>query len=596
MMYRSAPTTVRQSLCLALVLLFCRSAAAPAAATPIRVVDDTGQPVVSFELMIQTNDYAFAAWETGRDGVATSNDIALRNRVRAFDIVVRAEGFASKVASFVGDEREAVFRGEGQVKLEQGALVELQIRLPDGLDWPAGALPDVFTAEYASRVKSNWVPGNGVDDFNILNVQPKGSGAFTFRLGSDVRQFSVGVNIPGRLRLYEFGPFTRADVADGVLQIEVPRPATLQLRFAPEPPVAELPFAEAFYDVMRMTGLGTAFIVESRTKLSLGETILVAGLAPGVYRAEVRTQPKPGVANIARSDEHFGELNPGMFVNRQDVDLPAGETRFAELAYQPFDPNAFRGSRTAKLRIVSPAGAATANRRVAVGYWDGHYGELEVFVGELPESGELPLAKITDRVPTTFNEGPYTVRINGEHLGFFRFASDAPTEEIVMHVTPGVGHQAPDIKLFQMATNKTIKLSDLRGKIVCLEFWATWCGPCKSAIASLDDLAAKHAADGQDQVAFVALSVDDRADQVPPYASGHSLRHLDFYWAPRGDDARQLSAAERAFVVLGIPKSLVIDRQGRILWRGHPERDHQNGKTMEDLIDAAVRSPAQSRE
>ena len=67
------------------------------------------------------------------------------------------------------------------------------------------------------------------------------------------------------------------------------------------------------------------------------------------------------------------------------------------------------------------------------------------------------------------------------------------------------GHDAPDFVLTDLQGN-TVKLSDLRGKAVVLNFWATWCPPCKEEIPWLVDLQKRYGSQG---LQIVGISMDD---------------------------------------------------------------------------------------
>src|SRR5438309_5114505 len=64
--------------------------------------------------------------------------------------------------------------------------------------------------------------------------------------------------------------------------------------------------------------------------------------------------------------------------------------------------------------------------------------------------------------------------------------------------------------------NKEVKLADFKGKVLVVDFWATWCGPCKLEIPGFVDLQTRYGAKG---LQFVGISVDDKLDQLKPYVA-----------------------------------------------------------------------------
>lgn len=125
----------------------------------------------------------------------------------------------------------------------------------------------------------------------------------------------------------------------------------------------------------------------------------------------------------------------------------------------------------------------------------------------------------------------------------------------------GVGSRAPDFALPDLAGG-TVRLSDLRGKVVFLNFWATWCPPCKVEMPSMEAL--HRSLEGQDFV-MLAVSVDEGGEaavrkfleEIP-----HSYRVL----IDAGAAGERLSSRTgKAYGITGVPETFIIDARGTIV-------------------------------
>ena len=99
-----------------------------------------------------------------------------------------------------------------------------------------------------------------------------------------------------------------------------------------------------------------------------------------------------------------------------------------------------------------------------------------------------------------------------------------------------------------------VQLAAFKGKIILLNFWATWCGPCRAEIPSLVELQHQYA----DDLVVLGLSVDDTAEKLLPYAAEFKMNYPVLVGNGRED-------VQEAFGPLyGIPVSVIIGRDGRI--------------------------------
>jgi thiol-disulfide isomerase/thioredoxin len=145
-----------------------------------------------------------------------------------------------------------------------------------------------------------------------------------------------------------------------------------------------------------------------------------------------------------------------------------------------------------------------------------------------------------------------------------------------------VGDKAPNLKVRGFVKGNPVTKFD-KGKVYVVEFWATWCGPCRATIPHLTELQKKHK-----DVTFIGVSVfeNDQA-KVKPFVKemGDKMAYrvaLDS--VPAGKPRNEGAMAKNWMIAAGqkgIPTAFIIDGEGRIAWIGHPA-------TMDDPLDKIV--------
>lgn len=333
-------------------------------------------------------------------------------------------------------------------------------------------------------------------------------------------------------------------------------------------PPEQLPFESAFGSAMwKIAGSNSAIPLINIPQQDESGNFEAADLAAGDYRVEVRTKAKPAVNPVTTLN---GPLNPGEFVEIEEITLKAGETREFNFRYQPFDAQAFRGDRSATLRLLKSDGTPAAGREVAINYFDGHYGSIDVFAGQTSATGEILLQGITDRAHPLAIGKSYRALVDKQSVGAFGFATDSGPETFELRLAPVVGELAPDVEWLNLANGQKTRLSDLRGKLVCLEFWATWCGPCRQPLEKLNKLATEKLAAWKDRVVIVPLSIDETQEAVVARVGQSSTELLQYGWSGASSAGAFQSPAAETFAINGVPTVYVIGRDGRVLWAGHP--------------------------
>lgn len=107
---------------------------------------------------------------------------------------------------------------------------------------------------------------------------------------------------------------------------------------------------------------------------------------------------------------------------------------------------------------------------------------------------------------------------------------------------------------------------ELQGKFIIIDFWATWCPPCRVSIPHMNALAAKYA----DHAVVIGLSKEAEA-------TVRAFKGMEYYSAIDTKGRLQIAVGVR-----GIPNVIIIDPEGMVRWQGHP------ANLSEEIIDALI--------
>ena len=141
----------------------------------------------------------------------------------------------------------------------------------------------------------------------------------------------------------------------------------------------------------------------------------------------------------------------------------------------------------------------------------------------------------------------------------------------------GVNSKAPDFSVKDLDGNE-IKLADLKGKTILLDFWASWCVPCKKSMPHLIDLYNDHKADS---LIVIGINVDEEKGKIKEFQSGIN-QEIPFPIVFDKD-----SKLPALYDVEGMPTTIVISKDGIIKYKEvgyNSDLKEKLDKTITDLL------------
>lgn len=147
--------------------------------------------------------------------------------------------------------------------------------------------------------------------------------------------------------------------------------------------------------------------------------------------------------------------------------------------------------------------------------------------------------------------------------------------------TPFIAKPAPPFTL-TLFDGRTLALEDLRGKVVFLNFWASWCPPCRAEARMLESAWQKHRDQG---VVFLGVNIQDEEENARGFIREFGITY------PNGFDRGARIAIE--YGVWGLPETFFIDREGRITYK---HVGALGGETIATKLDEAAQGVVSAAE
>ena len=151
--------------------------------------------------------------------------------------------------------------------------------------------------------------------------------------------------------------------------------------------------------------------------------------------------------------------------------------------------------------------------------------------------------------------------------------SESGSSAASVNTNPRVLGVAPSFDLKDQS-GRAYSLRDFQGKPVLIDFWATWCGPCRTTMPHVENLHRKYRSRG---LQVVGINIEGKSKDVLDFVGQSRFSFLVLY-----DSGNWQSVVAKEYGVSSIPRTFLVDGEGNIVFSGHPNR------LQESLIEATL--------
>lgn len=555
----------------------------------VKVLDTDGKPVEKFsgypgsaesfgpvpvpqqgsngELTLKASLFGSGRSSGGRKESPTSLTLMIKAPDKAFKLV--------RLPRLEGDDNLTT-----EIRLLDHRNLEVTVTPPEGTELPDDLQLRLFLPEQISHALKA-ISSEGLKDDFLIAPSAGSDGRYKFKIPSDLEPTTVAllINHPGFLRGFLSQHITVNSESTGT-EIKLPRPVGVSATFKPaegekfpenSTPTLSLtsywrgPGQEYYHSYSFPAGKESGKTSEMLS-LEFNDIAPTPNLSLAAMAGTVNRYPRPK-----------GEFP---FQKHLRLSLKEGESTGPVLIeYRPFDMSMYRGDYTAVITIKKANGSPLeAPTSYTLQTYSRDYGWVEPFEGVTPTSGPLVISGMKG--------GPGAESLNlilaGERAGKVQLKGDEKRQEITITMPPGVGDVAPEIEMVDVLTSQPMKLSDYKGQVVLVDFWATWCGPCQGPMQHNQDIMERRGADWKGKAVILGCSIDEEMKTVTDHVKNKGWTGLPQGWASSGGPGWKSQAASD-YGISGVPTALLVGKDGKILKRGHPA-----GMEIEKLIDAEL--------
>jgi len=527
----------------------------------LKVLETSGKPIGEFEVKVLAANVNLP-WKQGKDGELEVLLLSGVGGTRHYQVIVRAAGFAPAIIEMDRPDGDI----EQTVKLTKGQRIELVLTAKDGRAIPEDLEPTVVFPDFQKKVWLSFQDqGRHEFDLNFTSLSKLRPGHYSFHIADDSPQIYVFIDHPGFMRAFRAGPFGKEELADGKLEIELPKPAELEIVVKPPKELLEkLPYDVWSVEIDRQspddetTGYPLGRVQSDEMEMRIDRKFL----APGGYWIFFQTRPADSSKGFER-----GRVNPAYYRDVRRYSFVPGQVEKVLFRYTAYDEDRYKGDRNVTINVCWHDGKPAAGLPYTLYHEDRHFGSVTIKEDMIPDNGQIQIIGLSGEEDASY----FTLEIDKGKLGryLFQLLGEEKTRELRYEIAPLKGNVAPDITVLDIFTGEKVKLSDFRGKVLFIEFWATWCGPCQRPMVHLCEIASERKADWDGKAVLLCVSIDDKKEDVIRYVSSRGWLGVRHLWCEEGEPGFK-SAGAKSYGITGVPTSLIIDQSGTIVWRGHP--------------------------